>query len=60
MITVSIKRELNVTSEKLWNLLSDFGHSLSPNIQVTWHLFWGLKCSVMAGYNGDVRLERSQ
>lgn len=34
MITVSIKRELNVTSEKLWNLLSDFGHSLSPNIHI--------------------------
>ena len=34
MITVSIKRDLNVTSDKLWNLLSDFGHSLSPNINI--------------------------
>lgn len=34
MITFSIKRELNVTSDKLWNLLSDFGHSLSPNINI--------------------------
>ena len=34
MITFSIKRELNISSDKLWNLLSDFGYSLSPNISI--------------------------
>ena len=34
MITIFIKRDLNVSSDKLWNLLSDFGHSLSPNINI--------------------------
>jgi len=34
MITFSINRELNVSSDKLWNVLSDFGHSLSPNINI--------------------------
>ena len=34
MITIVIKRELNISSDKLWNLLSDFGHSLSPNINI--------------------------
>jgi hypothetical protein len=34
MITFSIKRELNVSSDKLWKLLGDFGHSLSPNINI--------------------------
>ena len=34
MITFSIKRELNVSSDKLWSLLSDFGYSLSPNINI--------------------------
>jgi len=34
MITFTIKRELNASSDKLWNLLSDFGQSLSPNINI--------------------------
>ena len=34
MITFSIKRELNVSSDTLWDLLSDFGYFLSPNINI--------------------------
>ena len=34
MITFSIKREINFSSDTLWDLLSDFGYSLSPNINI--------------------------
>jgi hypothetical protein len=34
MINFYIKRELNVSSDKLWNLLCDFGYSLSSNITI--------------------------
>lgn len=34
MITLSIKRELDISSDILWNFLGDFEHSLSPNINV--------------------------
>jgi hypothetical protein len=34
MITISIKRELNISVDELWNPLGDFGHSPAQNINV--------------------------
>ena len=34
MITLSIKRKLNISADKLWNLFGDFGCSLSQDIDV--------------------------
>lgn len=34
MITLSLKRELKIPPDKLWDILGDFGRSLTPDINV--------------------------